>query len=369
MSTPTLSDDDVRRTRVAAQLLHRPGRTRPAVADLVAQLPALQAQDIAAAPLALRARARGLTAADVTAAREDRSIVRAWGPRGTLHLIAADDLAWLIAIVGPAGTDGAMRRLKQEGVAGTSEELVRIAERALAGQGPLTKAQLGDRLAALGCPAKGQGIVYMAFLAAARGTVVLGPDRANRPTYVYTADWLGRELRPEADRDKALRELARRYLRAHAPAGPEDLAAWAGLPLRDTRTPWAAIADELTEVDHGGRPLWRPRLSAPRPARVAVALLPAFDEYLLGWRDRALVLDGAHSRKILPGGGILHPSVMADGRLVGRWRPTREGPIAVDLFDADNAVDKATLRAETEDIARFYMQDQRGKEGRHDATG
>jgi len=355
VSMPTLSDDDVRRARVAAQLLHRPGRPRPAVADLVARLLAVQAQDIAAAPLALRARGRGLTAADVTAAREDRSVVRAWGPRGTLHLIAADDLAWLTAVVGPSGTNGAMRRLKQEGVAGTPSELVRIAERALAGQGPLTKGQLGDRLAALGCPAKGQGIVYMAFLAAAGGTVVLGPDRANKPTYVSVADWLGRELRPEADRDKALSELARRYLRAHAPAGPEDLAAWAGLPLRDARPAWAAIADELTEINHDGRPLWRPRRGAPKPAQVAVALLPAFDEYLLGWRDRTLILEDAHSRKIFPGGGILHPSVMAGGRLVGRWRLNREGAVGVDIFDAADAVDAAALRAEEEDIARFYM--------------
>jgi DNA glycosylase AlkZ-like len=111
---PDLSDDDVRRTRVTAQLLHRPRRF--ALPDLVARLVAVQAQDITAGPLALRARSKGLTAADVTAARADRSVVRAWGPRGTLHLVASEDLGWLIALVGPQWINASMRRLAQEGV-------------------------------------------------------------------------------------------------------------------------------------------------------------------------------------------------------------------------------------------------------------
>ncbi len=345
-----LADNDVRRARVAAQLLHRPGRSRPRPVDLVARLLAVQAQDIGAAPLALRARSRGLTSADVAASREDRSVVRAWGPRGTLHLIAAEDLGWLTSLLLPPSTSNVMRRLKQEGITGTAAQLLRIIEQALAGQGPLTKAQLGERLTALKCPAKGQGIVYLAFLAAIHGRLVLGPDRSNKPTYVYAPDWLGRELRLDGDGDWALAELARRYLRAHAPAGPEDLAAWAGLPLRDARAAWAAIANDLTEVDHGGRPLWRPRRGAATPERGALALLPAFDEYLLGWRDRSLILDDAHTRKIFPGGGILHPAVMADGRLVGRWRPDRDGVASVDLFEP---TDEAALRAEIDDVARF----------------
>jgi hypothetical protein len=343
--SPRLGDDDVRRTRVAAQLLHRPDR-RPAVADLVARMIAVQAQDIAAAPLALRVRSRDLTAADVAAAREDRSVVRAWGPRGTLHLMAADDLPLLLLCV---TTTHSVRRLRQLGVEGSPDDLARAAERALTGRGPLTKAEVGQRLAEVGVRTEGQGIVHVLGLAAARGRVVLGPDRSNRPTYVHAGDWLGRVPPPVRDRDRALADLARRYLRGHAPAAPEDLAAWSGLALGVARAAWVAIGDELTEVEHAGRPLWRPRRGGPRPAEVSVALLPAFDEYLLGWRDRKLIISDAGARRLFRGGGMIPATVLADGWVVGTWRRDR-GSAPVDLFDA---ADGDALSAESADLSRF----------------
>lgn len=354
-----LGEDAIRRARLAAQLLHRPGRTGPGVVDVVARLLATQAQDIGAAPLAIRARSRGLTADDVAAARQNRSVVRTWGPRGTLHLVAADDLGWLTPLMLQPMLPTAIRRLAQEAVAGTPEELLATVERAMAGQGPLTKHQLADRLGRLGCPATGQGIVYLAYLAAIHGRAVLGPDRGNRPTYVHAAEWLGQAPVLERDRTRALAELVRRYLRAHAPAAPEDLAAWSGLPLRDTRAAWSSVAGELAEVEHRGRPLWRLRRARPSEARVPVALVPAFDEYLLGWRDRALIVDAAHARKVQPGGGIIRAAVLVDGRVAGTWRINgRAGPVVVDLFPgaAEDAGAPAVLAAETADVARFTGQ-------------
>jgi hypothetical protein len=335
-----LTDPQLRQHRAAAQLLHRP--RRPAI-EVVRHLGAVQAQDVRAAPLALRARSRGLTLAAVTAAREDRSMVRAWGPRGTLHLMAAEDVGWLVGLFGPQWIQGSRRRLGQEGVPGSTEELLRVTERALAGQGPLTKVQLGERLTALGCPAQGQGVVHLAALAAAHGLVVLGPDAGTKPTYVYAEDWLGRRPVPEPDRDRALAELARRYLRAHGPAGPEDLAAWSGLGTGEARRAFAAVADELVGHQYRDRPLWS--LGGARAAQASVVLVPAFDEYLLGWRDRSLILDPAYTKTIVPGGGIVHPAVVADGRVVGTWRAER-----TELFED---VDEAAVRAELADITYF----------------
>jgi hypothetical protein len=340
-----LNDDDVRRARVTAQLLHRPGR-RPAVADLVARLLAVQAQDIGAAPLALRVRSRGLTAAAVAAAREDRSVVRAWGPRTTLHLMTPDDLPLLLVCV---TTTHSARRLRQEGVTGAPDELARTVARALAGQGPLTKAAVGQRLARFGARAEGQGIVHVLLLGAAQGTVVLGPDQGNKPTYVHAGDWLGRVPRPARDRSRAVAEIARRYLRAHGPATPEDLAAWSGLAVGEARNAWAAIADELTEVQHAGRPLWRLR-RAQRPGDVRLALLPTFDEYVLGWRDRTFAVAGPAARLFSRGGGMIPATVVADGRVVGTWRRDRSGGVATELFEP---VDEHALAAESEDVSRF----------------
>ncbi|MGV9772631.1 winged helix DNA-binding domain-containing protein [Streptosporangium sp. NPDC003464] len=372
--------DDLRRERLAAQSLYRPGPV--GVPELVGRLLAVQAQDVAAAALAFRARSTALTRADVESARQDRSIVRAWGPRGTLHYVLPEDLGWLTSLSGPALARQAVRRIGQEGVSGSPEALLAAVTLALEGQGPLTKAELGERLASRGVPATGQAIVHLAALAAAHGLAVLGPCRrpdgargpaapapgtgssgrggapgAGKPTYVHAADWLGAPVLSPFDRDRSLAELARRYLRAHAPATPADLAAWSGLPLGDARTGWRLIAGSLEQAPGGG---WRLRGSTPDPgpgsepgpAPHVVRLLPAFDEYLLGWHTRSAVLADAHARAVHPGGGVLRPTVLVDGVLRGTWSLTGAG-LAVRPFETLPAGAGPLLAAEVEDVARF----------------
>jgi DNA glycosylase AlkZ-like len=333
-------DAATRRARAAAQLLHRPRRS---LVDTVRHLLAVQAQDLRQAPLALRARSRGLTASAVAAARERGELVRAWGPRGTIHLMAREDVGWLTALTLPASRTTVHRRLAQEGLTGTPQHLLGVVERALSGQGPLTKVELAARLAQLGCPASGQGIVFLAFLASIHGRAVLGPERGHKPTYVHSGDWLGPAAAVAPDRGEALAELAVRYLRAHAPAAPEDLAAWSGLALGECRAAFAAVESRLRRLPEA--PLWT--LKAQPRGRVGVALLPAFDEYLLGWKDRGFSLAREHARTAAPGGGIIRPVVVADGIVVGTWQPN---PVRPKLFgDAD----PAALAAETADIIRF----------------
>ncbi|GIH24052.1 hypothetical protein Aph01nite_23620 [Acrocarpospora phusangensis] len=241
-------------------------------------------------------------------------IVRAWGPRGTLHLVAADDLPWLLSLVRP-GVQNAMRRLRQLGVEGrTPEELAGRVDRATREQGPLTKAELAARL---DVPPDAQTVIHLAALAAERGLLVLGPDRHGKATYVHTGDWLGAPLTFEPDRDKALRELAKRYIRAHAPATEHDLAAWSGLSLGESRRAWQLAR-------HSSSP-------PPDPAPHPVRLLPAFDEYLLGWHTREGMLSDV--RKIHPGGGIIRPTIIADARVVGTWT-IRQNQITPTTFAA-----------------------------------
>ncbi|MEV0306919.1 winged helix DNA-binding domain-containing protein [Nonomuraea fuscirosea] len=315
---------------VEAQLLHRPpGLT---AGEIVRRLTAVQAQDVPSALLAFRARSATLTRADVEAAGQARELVRTWGPRGTLHLVHAEDLPWIHALTSSA--TNARRRLAQEGV--TGDDLLALIDRALAGRGPLTKAELEERLAGR---ARGQGVVHLVALAAHHGLAVLGPSRAGKPTYVHAADWLGAPITPEPDRDRALKELAVRYRRAHHPADPEDLAAWSGLPLGQARRAWAMSA-------------------APAPVpRTApfVRLAPAFDEYLMGWRDRTPILAAEHARKVFPGGGILRPVVLVNGVIQGVW--TRKGTRAsVEPF---GDLPGEMLDAEITDVHRFLSVDTR----------
>jgi hypothetical protein len=254
---------ELRRRRAAAQLLA--GADSPAPVQAVAHLLAVQAQDLRAARLALRARGAAATAAEVDAALgDDRSLVAGWLMRGTLHLVARDDYAWLHALTAPLSAATSRRRLGRLG--GDPEKAVPAIVRALAEAGPLPRAAIGERLAAVGIRTEGQILPHLLALAAADGGVVLGPVRDGAQCFALARDWLGPGAALPA-RAAALAELAERYLRGHGPATEADLAAWTGLPLRDARAGLAAIAGELAQgAGWSTSPAARSRRRASRPA-------------------------------------------------------------------------------------------------------
>jgi hypothetical protein len=347
---------DLRRRRAARQFLHRPAGISPA--GLVRGLLAVQAQDLRAARLALRARGEGLTAAGVDAALSDeRSLVVAWLGRGTLHLVCREDHPWLLGLTAPARSATSARRLGQEGVSPRdAERAVAIVERALAAEGPLSRAELAERIAARGIRTEGQATPHLLMLAALRGVAVLGPLRDGEQAFALTRDWL--DAPPPAPltgagRDAALAELARRYLAGHGPATAADLAAWSGLALRDARAGLHAIAPELAELDGG---LVYLKTDAPAAAPVAPRLLPAFDPYLLGWKDRTFAVPAEHARRVHPGGGMLRAVATDDGLVTGTWGARRRGGrlrVDVDPFARLEPAVAAALEADAADVARF----------------
>jgi hypothetical protein len=216
--------------RCAAQLLSGPRAASPY--DAVHRLLAVQGQDPRGARLAIRARSVGLTAADVDRAMTvDRSLLITWLNRGTLHLVTAEDYWWLQLLTTPAMETAIARRLAQEGVgADEAETAIGLIDAALAADGPLTRAQLGDRVAAAGIRTKGQALVHLLAKASVRGLIVRGPMVGRQHAFVRVSDWLGRPparfLPARFDKVAALAELARRYLAGHAPASERDLAKW-----------------------------------------------------------------------------------------------------------------------------------------------
>lgn len=345
----------LRRARAAAQLLHRPGSAR--VAEVVARLLAVQAQDLRAARLALRARVVDLAAADVDAALTDeRSVVAAWLGRGTLHLVGRDDYPWLLGLTAPTRLTASRRRLGQEGVTPEeAERAVTIVERALADAGPLTRPELAERIAAKGIRTEGQATPHLLALAALRGISVLGPLRDDGAhAFALTRDWLGAATAPRLEgpeRDAALGELARRYLAAHGPAAPADLAAWIGLPLRDARAGLQAIASELGAPDGDLVDLAE---REPVPDAIPPRLLPAFDPYLLGWKARSFAVPARYAKRVHPGGGMLRATATVDGLAVGTWRAAG-GDVELEPFGRVPRGARPGLEADVQDVARFLQ--------------
>jgi hypothetical protein len=331
--------------RLTAQLLAGP--PAPDVPAVARRLLAVQGQDQRGVRLAVRARTSGLTAADFDRAlTEERSVLITWLNRGTLHLVCREDYPWLQALTTPPLFTGSARRLAQEGVTpDAAERGVAVIERSLAEEGPLTREQLGERVAAAGVRTEGQALVHQLLLASLRGLIVRGPTVAGRHAYVLVRDWLG-EPKP-VDRDRALAELARRYLAGHGPADDRDLAKWAGLPLRDARAGLTAIAAELEErkdglVDLAGRD--------PAGEEPAPRLLGAFDPVLLGWVDREPIV-GAHLDAIVVG-GIFRPIALVRGRAAATWR-LQGTELALARFGRLTKKESAALAADAEDVVRF----------------
>lgn len=333
--------------RLTAQLLAgRQPRDPVAVAERVL---AIQAQDPRGARLAVRARTIGsTTAADVDRALTvDRSLVISWLNRGTLHLVRSEDYPWLHALTTPQLVAGNARRLAQEGVSpADADRSVGAVERALANEGPLTRLQLRERIAAIGVRTEGQALIHVLFRAALLGLLVRGPMAGSQQAFVLTRDWLGAP--PPVDRDRALAELARRYLAGHGPAGERDLARWAGVPLRDARAGLQAIAPQLDQredglVDLRGRP---PAAPLPPPR-----LLGSFEPLLLGWTSRDLVL-AAHHRRLVTDNGLFRPFALVGGRATATWSMPK-GQVVLTPLEPIAPRDAMALEADAADVVRF----------------
>lgn len=308
----------------------------------------VQGQDPRGARLAIRSRSSGLTAADVDRAlSEERSLIITTLNRGTLHLVRAEDYPWLHALTTPPLFTASARRLQEEGVTlADADRAVAAVQRALEDEGPLTRVQLRERIDALGVRTEGQALVHILMLASLRGIVVRGPMAGKQHAFVLVRDWLGE---PESvDRDRALAELARRYLAGHGPADERDLARWAGLPLRDVRAGLGAIARELEQRDDGlvdlaGRP---PAAELPPPR-----LLGAYDPALLGWVSREPIVGAHHG--IVTDNGLFRPFALVKGRAAAVWSLVG-GKVALgEPFYRITAADQAALEADAADVVRF----------------
>ena len=326
------------------------GLAGPPLADPVAvaeRLLAVQGQDPRGFRLAVRARTEGLTAADVERAlSEERSLLVTWLNRGTLHLVRSEDYPWLHALTTPPLLASSARRLRQEGVSeAAAERALATIEHSLAEEGPLTRIELRERVDAAGVRSEGQAMLHLLFLAALRGLVVRGPTIGRQHAYALVGDWLGESQK--VDREKALAELARRYLVGHQPASDRDLAKWAGLPLRDARAGLKAIGTELEEREGGLVSLARrpPPEKFPPPR-----LLGAFDPVLLGWTSREPIL-GVHESRVVTG-GIFRPFAMSNGRAVAGWKWVKE-EVALEPYEELSGKCSVALKADAVDVGRF----------------
>ena len=326
--------------------------------DTVAGLGAVQAQDYAGAKWALGLRTHDLTEAALDRLFDAGTILRTHVMRPTWHFVLPADVRWLLDLTAPrvkailAPYD---RRLEID------PPLLRrshaILEAALRDGLSLTRDELAAELARAGIPAAGQRLGHLLMHAELDAIMTSGPRRGKQQTYALLAERAPRARR--LDRDEALAELTRRYFAGHGPAQAQDFAWWSGLSLAEVKRGLALVGSTLVPEVIGGKSYWGVS-DAPATELLApiVHLLPNFDEFLVGYRDRAAALDPDRDFNVaaLRNGSILSHVVILNGQVCGGWKrrlQARQAIVELGPLVVLDLAEGAALRQAVERLARF----------------
>lgn len=287
--------------RMSNLLLSRPVESPSQVADWFG---AMQSQDFASGKWSLGLRL-GLTEAEVDEAFARPDVLRTWPMRGTIHTIHPANARWLLDLTGVRTFGGVHKRWEFLGLdRDTAYRAADVLEAALQ-DGPLTRGECVEALHAAGIPAADRNWTYhLLWHTSQLGITCMGPDQK----FVLLDQWAPEQRRP----DDPLATLAQMYFRSHGPTTLKDFQGWTGLTMTDVRKGVAA-ADLANEGDL----YYVPGDIVDLPPAL---LLPGFDEYLLGYKDRSAFLEPAHFNAVVPGGnGMFKATAVAHGRVIGTW--------------------------------------------------
>ncbi len=318
---------DIGTLRLHNQQIAHTRLTRPE--QVVAWLGGMQAQDYPGVKWSIGLRLPQATAADVERAITERKIVRTWTMRGTLHLAAAADVRWILALTSPGNIAGSARR--RSNLELDDHTLARSREaftKALHGGRQKTRDELYALLESAGISTAGQRGYHILWNAALHGLICFSAMDGREQTFALLDEWVPHSR--EKPRDEALAELALRYFTSRGPATLQDFIWWSGLNAAEARAGFGAIKSQLAQETVGPQTYWMPPDISVPDEKTAFAL-PGFDEFLLGYKDRSAVLDAAHADLVCPGGnGVFASTMVIDGRVVGTWkRTTRRSAIEI----------------------------------------
>ena len=305
--------------RLINQHIEGPKFTTPE--EVVRWMGAMQAQDYGQAVWAIGSRTDSATLKDVEQAIADRKILRTWPMRGTIHFVPAKDAKWMLQLSAARMIAADARRLRQlELDESIIEQCGRLFYTAMQDGKPLPRPIMMQLLEDAGIGTKNQRGYHILWHLAQTGLICLGPLEGKKQTFVLLDKWVPDST--ELSREEALAELAKRYFTSHGPATLYDFAWWSGLTITDARAGLQAATPRLIGEKIDATEYWLASESQV-PRATDIALLPGFDEYLLGYKDRSAVLAVEHSLYIVPGNnGVFLPFIVLDGQVVGLWKRT-----------------------------------------------
>lgn len=332
---------DIAAQRLLHQQLIHTSFKQPA--EIVSFFGAMQAQEHAHSKWGIGVRLPGMTDAGIEKALSNKSLIRTTVFRGTLHLVAAADVRWMLQLIAPAmkARMGSMK--KQMGMDDallhkTNQLIIKV----LQGGNHLTRKALATYLQENGIATDDHRMNHIVYHAALEGIICNGPLSGKQSTYTLLDEWLpGSTL---LSREDALTTLARRYFISHGPATLPDFAQWSGLSLTDARAGLNGAQEHLQAQEINETTYWM----APGRKKAAPEthlLLPAFDEYFIGYKDRSPLIDMQFAKKVMTINGIFNPILVHNGQIIGTWKRTFKKDSVTITVESFKPLKKAARKA------------------------
>lgn len=342
--------------RLLSQQLQKPTFSEPK--DLVAWMGAIQAQEPAMAKWAVGVRLKAGTLQKVESALAKGEILRTHVMRPTWHMVAAEDIRWMLKLSSRRillAVDSYSKGRGLELTEGFYAQSNRLLEKVLMGNKSLTRQAIAEEFNRAGVCADDHRINYFLTRAELEGIVCSGVETAGKFTYAL----LEERVPPVAEltKDESLARLARNYFRSHSPAGLQDFIWWSGLSTSEARQAISLIDSELlTETAEGQDFYIHESCNLKGRTVEAVHLLPSFDEYLISYKRRTDVLLLEHHPKAFNNFGTFYPVILYKGKVIGNWKKTiakGQPQIKTSFFEADLCLDEALLQKAKEKYLNF----------------
>ena len=313
-----MTEADIARFRLVSQQIAASRCKDPT--EVVSSLGAMQAQDYLGTLWAIGLRLKSANESDVERAIADRTIIRTWPLRGTLHFVAAEDVHWLLELLGPKIISTVNLRHERYGLdTAVLTRIRKVLVKSLQGT-QLTRDEVYAVLERAKISVEGQRGYHILWRMGVERVICFGARRGKQPTFSLFEEWAPPARKP--DQEAALAELAWRYFNGHGPATLQDFVWWSGLKITDAKAGLAMVRSRLQSLTVNDKIYWMSP-GTPSMSKLArtVYLLPGFDEYLLGYRDRSAALDPAHAQNVEAGSnGIFLGTIVVNGSVAGTWK-------------------------------------------------
>jgi len=331
-------------------------KSLPAVAGFMG---AMQAQDYTMAKWALGIRLPGCTDADVVQAVDKGQIIRTHILRPTWHFVAAKDIYWMLALTAPHIKSSMKSRDKElELTPAIYSKSNKILTRLLNGHQHRDRLTIADALNKEGIITNENRLSHLLAGAELDGLICSGSINNNKQTYALLEERV--PVKKSEAREDALALLAARFFESHGPATLQDFTWWSGLPVKDARQALEMIKKKFIEEQVEGKSYWlRSDIQIPPPDKKQLFLLPAFDEFIVSYKDRSAVLIPENHKKAVSINGIFRPVIILDGQAIGLWKKTlvkKDIVLEATCFDPEQKIPVPALHKAAKMLEHFTGQ-------------